>query len=389
MTSARGASNTTPILVVRYEAKSKARLAEIQMLIDSTIHEAKQDGRDVFKGENIVACRMEGEPVNQNIDVNRMDDASLWRFADILPKRGFAIHRISTALTCAPFEPGKCVVLNTATLFFPKTSLADFPFDFLVLSRLYQYFFAFSQREAILFRARCNVYPTTVRRLPWSDKLAEQQDRLMQLRVEFLAACENLHRREEVLLEKLSEAPHTTLKELVVESVQAKAEWSEEILAGKPVKIGEPVVYERDGLFIIQPHDDLLHWIALNDETIARCFAEGLALQTEERLPRAAMLEIPIPTPATLKAWQKTVADFDRTNHEQSLTGIQDKLDKIVAKAFKVPATEIEFIKAEFQNDPMLRRVRPNLPFTDRRLVGLRQGLAASDRYQKAYKTRR
>ncbi len=37
------ASNTTPILVVRYEAKSKARLAEIQALIDGTIHEAKQE----------------------------------------------------------------------------------------------------------------------------------------------------------------------------------------------------------------------------------------------------------------------------------------------------------------------------------------------------------
>ena len=36
------ASNTTPILVVRYEAKSEARLAEIQALIDGTIAEAKQ-----------------------------------------------------------------------------------------------------------------------------------------------------------------------------------------------------------------------------------------------------------------------------------------------------------------------------------------------------------
>jgi hypothetical protein len=40
------------------------------------------------------------------------------------------------------------------------------------------------------------------------------------------------------------------------------------------------------------------------------------------------------------------------------------------------------------QNDPMLRRVRPNLPFAARRLVGLRKGLAESDRYNKAYKTR-
>ena len=60
----------------------------------------------------------------------------------------------------------------------------------------------------------------------------------------------------------------------------------------------------------------------------------------------------------------------------------------IVAKAFKVPAEEVAFIKSEFQTDPMLRRVRPNLPFTGRRLIGLRKGLAASDRYEKAYRTR-
>jgi phosphomannomutase/phosphoglucomutase len=37
------ASNTTPILVVRYEAKTKERLAEIQQLIDGTITEAKAE----------------------------------------------------------------------------------------------------------------------------------------------------------------------------------------------------------------------------------------------------------------------------------------------------------------------------------------------------------
>ena len=68
------------------------------------------------------------------------------------------------------------------------------------------------------------------------------------------------------------------------------------------MKIGSPIVYERDGLFVIQPGDDLLHWIAINDETIARCFAEGLKLQTGESLSRNVMVDIPIPTPATLEA---------------------------------------------------------------------------------------
>ena len=210
------------------------------------IHQAEQGGMDVFKGENIVACQLEGDPVHRNIDVNRMDDASLWRFADLLPQRGFAFHRISTALTAAPFEPAKCVLLNTATLFFPAARLKDFPFDFLVLSRLYQYFFGLSQREAILFRARCNVYPTTLRRLPWSNKLAGQQAKLVKLRAEFLAACENLHRGEPVLLAKLEAAAHTTLKEIVTDSVRAKVDWSDELEAGKPVKVGRPVLYERE-----------------------------------------------------------------------------------------------------------------------------------------------
>ncbi|MCX6903217.1 MAG: hypothetical protein NTW03_07015 [Verrucomicrobia bacterium] len=211
----------------------------------------------------------------------------------------------------------------------------------------------------------------------------------MQLREEFLAACENLHQREEVLLEKLEQGPHTTLKAIVTEAAEGKVEWSEELQAGKPVKVGQTMLYERDGLWIVQPGDDLLHWIAINSEAIARCFAEGLALQTGDSLSRNVMVDIPIPIPAALKSWQQTVADFDSTNYEKSLAGTLDKLDRIVAKAFKVPAEEAAFIKSEFQTDPMLRRVRPNLPFTDRRLVGLRKGLAESDRYEKAYKTRR
>ena len=248
------------------------------------IHEAEKEGMDVFKRENIVACQLEGDPVNRNIDVSRMDDASLWRFADILPKKGFAFHRISTALTCAPFSPAQCVMLNTATLFFPKSELADFPFDFLVLSRLYQVFFWPVSAGSYFISCSLQRLSITIRRLPWSDKLVEQQDKLVKLREEFLAACENLHHREAVLLEQLAESPHTSLKELVTDAAQAKVEWSEELMEGKAVKIGEPVVYDREGLFIVQPGDDLLHWIAINDETIARCFAESLKLHTEESL---------------------------------------------------------------------------------------------------------
>jgi hypothetical protein len=352
------------------------------------IHQAAQDGITVFKGENIVSCRIEGNAQHENIDATRVADPSLWRFADILPEGGFVLHQIATALTCAPFDPHKAMFLDTATLFIPDRKFAEFPFDILVLSRLYQYVFALREREAVLFRARCHIYPSTVRRLPWSEKLAEQQPGLIQLRQQFLKACENLHRRSEVLLEKLDQSPHTTLKQAVAESDVASVEWSEELGAGKSIRITEPILMEREGWFVVQPSDDLLHWIVIKDKAIAECFIEGLLLQKGESFSRSAFLEMPMPRATALKQWRRTVAEFDKTDYEESLTGILDKLDRIVAKAFKVPPDEVEFIKAEFEMDPMLRRVRPNLPFTDRRLVGLRKGLAGSDRYDKAYKTR-
>jgi hypothetical protein len=152
-----------------------------------------------------------------------------------------------------------------------------------------------------IFRALCCVYPTTVLRLPWSGKLFKHQDKLVKLCQEFLAACENMHQRETVLLEQLETGDRTTLIEIVTNATKAKVDWWEEIETGKSVESGNPIIYERDGLFVIRSGEDLLHWIALNDETIAPCFAEGLKLQTEESLSRNVMVAIPIPTPATLK----------------------------------------------------------------------------------------
>ncbi|MEO5958852.1 MAG: hypothetical protein ABIR80_07025, partial [Opitutaceae bacterium] len=354
------------------------------------VHRNAKHGFDIFKGENITAGRIEGEPVERQIDVDKMDDPSLWRFADILPKQGFAFHRIATALTAAPFAPRDCVFLNTATLLFPCAALTDFPFDFLTQSRLYQYVYALGHREGVLFRARCNLYPSTLRRLPWSPKLAAHADELRVLRSDFLAACANLHRRTHILREKLASHAHTTLAKAVVTHPHASVEWSEDLLAGKRVAFGEPSCYARDeDWWVVLPDDDLTHWIAINDGTIAQAFAAGLALHADAApLDRAKLLDLPIPAPDALGAWREVVEHFDAQDYAASLTGVIDRLDKIVARAFKISSEDLKFIKADFATDPMLRRVRANLPFTRRSIKGLREGLESGERYERAYKTR-
>ena len=65
-----------------------------------------------------------------------------------------------------------------------------------------------------------------------------------------------------------------------------------------------------------------------------------------------------------------------------------DAVDACVAEAYALPQAELETIWREFETDPMLRRVQPNLPYAHRRRLGLRTGLAASDRFTRAYRTR-
>ena len=261
-------------------------------------HLAAEGGLPVFKGEHITACAIEGEPVERDIDVARMDDASLWKFTGILPARGYAFHRIAPALYCAPFDPRAVVLLNTASLFFPAERYADFPFDILVLSRLYQFVWALGHREGVLFRARANIYVSTVRRLPWNDALLADAAKLRALRERFLAACQQLHQREEVLRERLAAFGSTTVRQCLQADDALRVDWSPALHAGEQCEPSDPLLAAHEGQWRVQPGDDLDHFAIFNDAALAAAFAEGLRLHPETGFRLARLLDLPIPAPA-------------------------------------------------------------------------------------------
>lgn len=349
---------------------------------------ASEGGLPVFKGENITACAIEGEPVETNIDVLRMDDASVWRFADILPQRGFAFHQIAPALYAAPFDPREVVLLNTTSLFFPEDRLADFPFDLLVLSRIYQYVWALGHREGVLFRARAHIYPSTVRRLPWTDRLLEFAEPLRDLRARFLAACQQLHQTEQVLRDRLVTFGATTVREHLRADANLRVDWCAALQGSEACEIGAPVITESAGQWIVQPGDDVDKWAAFNDRELAAAFVEGLRLHPGESLRLAAMLDLPIPPPEALARWREVTAQLTGESGASALETVLDAVDGCVAEAYCLPQSDLETIWREFENDPMLRRVQPNLPFAQRRRLGLRTGLTESDRFTRAYRTR-
>ncbi len=351
-------------------------------------HHAENGGLPVFKGEHIAACAIEGEPVERDIDVARMDDPSVWRCANILPQRGYAFHQIAPALYCAPFDPHELVLLNTTSLFFPAAHLADFPFDILVLSRLYQFVWALGHREGVLFRARAHIYPSTLRRLPWHEALLDSAAELRGLRARFLTACQQLHQREDVLRQRLAAFSPTTVRECLQADAALRVDWSPALHAGEQCEAGDPQLTALDGQWRVQPGDDLDHFALFNDAALAAAFAEGLRLHPETGFRLARLLDLAIPAPAEAARWREEAARLSAESGAADIESTLDAVDACVAAAYGLTQEEVEAVWRDFETDPMLRRVQPNLPFAHRRRTGLRTGLTAGDRFTRAYRTR-
>jgi hypothetical protein len=351
-------------------------------------HQAASGGLPVYKGEHVTACALEGEPVARNIDVARMDDASVWKYADILPHRGYAFHQIAPALCCAPFDPRELVLLNTTSLFFHADAYSGFPFDILVMSRLYQFVWALGHREGVLFRARAHIYPTTLRRLPWTDRLLEAEADLIALRERFLLACRQLNQREEVLRQRLVTFGSTTVRQVLRTDESLRAEWSPALQSGDTCSPTVPQLAAAEGQWRVQPGDELDQWVLFNDETLAAAFAEGLALHPEQGFRLARLLDLPIPPPSEVPGWREEAARLSAENGATEIEEVLDEVDARVATAYHLTQEEVETIWSECDTDPMLRRVLPNLPYADRRRIGMRTGLTATDRFNRAYRTR-
>ena len=278
--------------------------------------------------------------------------------------------------------------MDTASLFLPEDRLADFPFDLLVLSRIYQYVWALGHREGVLFRARAHVYPSTVRRLPWTDRLLDFVEQLRELRDRLLPACQQLHQTEEVLRERLARFGPTTLRQQLQANADLRIDWCTALQGAEQCEIGDPILIEREGQWIVQPGDDVDKWAGFGSHALAVAFVEGLRLHTGPNLRMAGLLDLPIPPPAATAEWREIVAEISDEGGAVAVEEVLDAVDAYVAEAYGLPQSDLEAIWREFESDPMLKRVKPNLPYAQRRRLGLRTGLTESDRFTRAYRTR-
>lgn len=346
-------------------------------------------GLQVFKGENIIAGEIQGNPVEENIDVAAMgrphhSDASMWKYLNILPEKGLAVAQMAHCPNGAMFNPSKKAFTDTATIFFPKDSLAKFPFDLLLVSNVYVYFYALAARMGIIRALTSHIYPANFGKLPWNDLLTQHQDEIEQLRPTIIDACEKVFNARATLDAAINGAGFDSLKDALRKLKHTSVEWGHSFdMPDHVAEITKTSATNLDEGFIrIFVSQDLMDWIMINDQ----CIADGLMLALElykgESLKKADIFKLPIPVGENQRSqWISIVTSHSVQVAEDGMSQTIDQLDRFVGRALGLTDDDIDFIQKDLSEDSFLKHIKPRYPGQETRKQGFRTGLDSSDRY--------
>ena len=341
-------------------------------------------GHTVYKGENIIAAELQGDPIERNSDLTKVSDASLWQYGSILPSRAYAVAQVAHCPNAVAFDPRTAAFTNTATFFVPCAEAASVPFDLLFLSNVYVFFYGVATRMGTLRQCRSHIYPTNLGLLPWNNALVEVAGEIEALRGRIVPACRKAVGAGAALLAELDGLPLQTLKERVKADAAAAVAFGENFDApGHEAEIIAPGVERTgDSRFAVRLSDDLLDWVELNREVLASALARALAVRPGALLGKSALLGLRIPVDAgECETWDAVVAKYAPDELEREKQSALLALDMIIGKALGLDSEEITFIAEDCASDPFLKRIRPRYPGTVTRKQGFRAGLDSKERY--------
>lgn len=347
-------------------------------------------GVDVFKGENIIATSLTGSPQDREIDIAKASDMGIFRLGKILPSRCYAVAQITTCPNAVPFDPKELVFTNTATIFGVRDDLSKVPFDLLLVSRIYRYFYALTCRMSYLNMNRSHVYPTNLRQLPWNEAISTVASKIEALRDDLVSACENHFRTEAAMFAALDALPLRPFRDVVKDGVKGtggKVEWSESLNKGTDKIELSPACKAtvEDDCWHIGISDYLLDWVKVPDEAAAFGLGTALAARagTEQKMvDRTILLDMPIPPDAATRAkFDAIVKEYREADHGKAIETVVDKIDSLIGPALGLDTADIASIRSDMIDDPFLKNITPRWPATETRIHGYRTGLDSSERY--------
>jgi hypothetical protein len=232
--------------------------------------------------------------VHRSVDVTKADTPSVWAYPQILPHQLFAFPLIEQVPCASPFDPRHAAVLNTVTIFGPRDDLVDFPFDALVISRVYGFYYILALRRSFMNKLRSHMYPPAVAELPWSESLIQIANDLRKLRSSFFDACERRYAQGEGLVREIQSLPLQPFRMVYRAATKAPLLFSAQFEDGENflLDVGEPIV--SDDVVSIPLSEDG-HAIALPAGSLAQLVAIGLKPHNGEEFSRTKLLTTPVP----------------------------------------------------------------------------------------------
>jgi hypothetical protein len=346
------------------------------------VHFVKKGGHTLFKGENISAARISGDPVYEHFDVAKTSSSSVWAYPEILPKTMYAIPVLEQLPVAAPFDPSVLAMENTVVVFGPRKELAKVPFDAVLLSNIYNYFHVVGNRRSYQNKIRGHIYASAIADLPWNDELAKEAKSLDAVRSKILKSCERRFEQAKKLSEDAAKLGLRSLKDVVRESKGAKIAKNDAFVDEPSFVLAVGTIVEGEIGWILPVDAEGEHAIAFNDEGLATLARAGLALSEGEESSWNNILHTPIPLSpemaAKLAALRETYAP---EKLDADIDAEIENLDAIIGPALGLSASDIKEIQRDMTGDPFLMRVRPRYPFFRPRQYGRRQNLERKDRY--------
>ena len=341
-------------------------------------------GIDVYKGENIIAAELQGNEAMKNADMTKVDDPSLWKYAKILPSVGIAVARVAHCPNAVLFNPAKIAFTNTATIMFPRDELAHVPYDLLLMSNVYVWFYALAARMGILRTLRSDIYPTNLAYLPWNQLIAERSDEIEAMRTRLIQACTSRLAAADSLALAFEKLNLGTLKQRLKDDANAHITWGDNFVDNKYECMVIDVTLTQIGdEFKVSFSGDLFDNIECNNSDIAKGLATALRQVIGQEKTKSSLLNLPIPyISSEFIEWSEIVDKHQEVILEKAMNDALFDLDEIVGNCLGLTGSDILELQKDLITDPFLKGIRPRYPGTITRKQGFRTGLDLEDRYE-------
>lgn len=344
----------------------------------------KPNGHLIYKGENIIAGELQGDPSDRDIDLSKLSDDALWRYEEILPNTAYAVAQVAHCTNAVRFNPHAMAFTDTATIFVPRMDAEDVPFDLVFMSHVYVYFYALAARMGVLRTCRSHIYPTNLALLPWNDRLIGVALDIEALRGDLVSACTNEAQGMAALLDALYALKFASLKDRIKADKSLRIAFGENFDAkGYEAEISMPNEKRVDAdVWRVSLSDDILDWVEVNSQPLAEGIRKAAITREGGKLSKSGILGLSVPlTLEENQNWDNTVSRFDPNVLQAARAAVLRNLDLIVGKALGLTETDITAIESDCASDPFLKRIRPRYPGTVTRKQGFRTGLDSAARW--------